>query len=699
MKRLTPCSPPFVRFAVRIGFLLFAAASLSAAEPAAPTVPVPALALGSAWYPEQWTEDVWERDLSLMEAAGMNMVRAGEFAWSSLEPEEGRYTLDWLERAINAAQKHHLVVVLGTPTDAPPAWLTSKYPETLRVDDTGRQMQHGSRRQFSYTSAKYRELCRAVVEQLARRFGHHPNVIGWQIGNEYTEDSFDAESRGLFHQWLKQKYASIDQLNRQWVTAYWSQTYDTWEQIPMSTGRGNPGLMLDYKRFVTDQWRSFQRNQLEVIRRLSDKRQFVTTNLGGLGWANRFNRREIAADLDLISWDNYVGTGHIEPYRNGATHDLVRGWRHQNFWVMEIQPGFVDWAGVSNSLDKGETRALVWAAVGHGADGIAFWQWRSALNGQEQYHGAVVGPDGGPLPLFEEVSRLGREFAKSGPILAGTSPRSQVALLHDYDSRWAIDFNKFSNRYDQLAVLVDYYRAFRDVTQAVDIVDPLSPLDDYSLVVAPSLNVISEELAARLAKYVERGGHLVLGPRSGMKNEFNALNPQRQPGPLVPTLGARVEQFYALLDDAPVSGSWGSGKATVWAEYFSQLAPGVEVNLRYGPSNGWLDGQPAAVTRQVGKGSITYLGALLDASLMSQVSTSLLKGAGVSSGALKVPARVEVCRRVGQGREVFVVINHSTEPVSVELPGEMQDAFEGTKIARLELPSHGVGVVYRPATP
>ncbi|PTY07509.1 beta-galactosidase [Opitutaceae bacterium EW11] len=686
----------FLFAAVSIGALSAGLARAETGSRAAPVKSGPAIALGSAWYPEQWPEAVWEKDLALMEAAGMNMVRVGEFAWSSLEPEEGRFTLDWLERAIDAAAKHHLVVVLGTPTDAPPAWLTSKYPETLRVDETGRRMQHGSRRQFSYTSAKYRELCRTIVEQLAQRFGHDANVIGWQIGNEYTEDSFDAESIRLFHAWLKEKYGSIEQLNRQWVTAYWSQTYDTWEQIPMSTGRGNPGLMLDYKRFVTDQWRSFQKNQLDVIRRHADRRQFVTTNLGGLGWANRFNRREIAADLDLISWDNYVGSGHIEPYRNGATHDLVRGWRRQNFWVMEIQPGFVDWAGVSNSLDKGETRALVWSAIGHGADGIAFWQWRSALNGQEQYHGAIVGPDGKPLPLYGEVKQLSGDLAKVAQLLSGTKSESEVALLHDYDSRWAIDFNRFSNRYDQLAVLVDYYHALRDRTQSVDIVDPLSPLEGYKLVVAPSLNVVSEATARHLVRYVEQGGHLVLGPRSGMKNEFNALNVQRQPGPLVSALGARVEQFYALLDDAPVSGAWGDGKATVWAEYFSELEPGVLVPLRYGKCNGWLDGQPAAVTRKLGKGTITYLGAALDPALMARIAEQWVRDAGVPDHTLPAPAGVEVCRRVGADRELYVLINHASKSVRVELPEEMQDVLQGGPTRAVELDGRGVGVISRP---
>lgn len=673
--------------------LCLAATCLAAVAPAKTFGPAP-LMLGSAWYPEQWPEERWEKDLALMEAAGFRMARIGEFAWSSMEPEEGRFTLDWLDRAIAAAARHKIAIVLGTPTDAPPAWLTSKYPETLRVDETGKRMQHGSRRQFSYSSPKYRELCRRVVEEMAKRFGKNPNVIGWQIGNEYTEDSFDDESRRQFHAWLEAKYHSLEQLNRQWVTAYWSQTYSDWDQIPMGGGRGNPGLLLDYKRFVTDTWRSFQANQIQAIRPHAPG-QFITTNLGGLGWANRFNRTVIAGDLDLISWDNYVGTGHIEPYRNGATHDLVRGWRRQNFWVMEMQPGTVDWASVSNALDPGETRALVWSAIGHGADCIAFWQWRSALNGQEQYHGAIVGPDGEPLPLYAEAAKTAEDMAKAGAALAGTTPQSQVAILHDYDSRWAIDFNRHSNRYDQLEVLIGYYRALRDVTQSVDIVDPSSPLENYKLVVAPSLNVISAELAERLNRFVAQGGWLILGPRSGMKNEFNALNTQRQPGPLVPALGGRVEQFYALLDDVPVSGKWGSGKATIWAEALSASAKDVEVLLTYGKGNGWLENHPAAMVRPQGKGRLGYIGAVLDPTLMQAVARQLVESSGVTLTTLPVPAGVEVSRRVGRGREAFVLVNLSGKAVEISLPAAMDDVLLGQSVRSVKLDTYGVAVLSR----
>lgn len=680
--------------------LLLAAFSCVCAPGAAQSgnVTPPSPLLGAAWYPEQWPESRWNADLQLMQDAHLHVVRVGEFAWSTLEPSEGHYDLDWLVRAVRLAEKHHIAVVIGTPTDAPPAWLTTAHPETLRVDAAGRTVEHGSRRQFNYASPEYRKFCAAIAEQLARRFGHDPNVIGWQIGNEYTEESFDPATRRQFEAWLKQKYGTLDALNRAWVTAYWSQTYDRWDEIPLPTAGGNPGLLLDYRRFVSDTWRDFQQVQIDVIRKFADPRQFITTNIGGLGWRDNWDHYEITRPLDLASWDDYVGEGHLNVARNAAMHDFARGWKRQNFWVMETQPGSVNWAPVNTTLDAGETRAMAWQAIGHGADAVLYWQWRDALNGQEQYHGALVGPDGTPLPIYAEVSRIGGEFERAASALKGTQPLAQVALLVSYDSRWAIDFQPHNRNYDQLEVLLGYYRPLRDQQLTVDIVSANAPLDNYKLIFAPSLNVISKGLAAHLLAYVEQGGHLVLGPRSGMKDEFNSLNVERQPGPLVAPLGGRVEQYYALDSAVPVSGTLGSGTAALWAEQLSTSAPEVDVLLRYGRSNGWLDNQPAMITRHVGKGSITYLGAVLDPDLMRKIVASAVTGAQIPAEFPAVPAGVEVCRRVAANSTVFVLINHGPAAVHVGLPSTMRAVLDDNRpVAGVDLDSQGVAVLVSPS--
>jgi beta-galactosidase len=654
---------------------------------------VPPILLGTAWYPEQWPESRWEADVALMEKADIHMVRVGEFAWSRMEPSEGQYDMDWLERAVAAAGKHGIYTVLGTPTAAPPAWLTQKYPETLRVDKDGHRADHGNRQQFNWANPKYREMARNIAEQMAKRFGHNPWVLGWQIDNEYAEVSFDPETRAQFQQWLKARYGTLDNLNTRWTTAYWSQTYFDWSQIPIQTGYGNPGLLLSWMRFVSDTWRSYQKNQLDVIRANSDPRQFITTNM--MGWFDGYDHYTVAQDLDLASWDDYVGRGHLDPARNGAAHDLTRGFKQKNFWVMETQPGSVNWADINNSLDKGEVRAMAWHAIGHGADTVSYWQWRSALNGQEEYHGTLVGADGTPVPLYDEIQQLGREFSKAGAALAGTSPRSDVAILHSYDSRWALQWQKHNNKYDPVDQIVSYYKPLRALAQSVDVIPATAELRHYKLVVAPGLNVLSDAAAKNLIEYVRDGGHLVLGQRSGMKDEDNGLQTERHPGPLAELLGGRVEQYYALTDPVPVEGQWGATLGKLWAELLSTSVKDTKVLARYGKSNGWLDGQPAAITRQVGKGRITYIGAWMDDSAMAAAANWMAEMSGVTPAMAGVPDSVEVYPRYGDGRVVYVIVNFATLPKTVSLPSSMDDLLAGGSTRSVKLPRYGVAVLSR----
>ena len=651
----------------------------------------PPLLLGTAWYPEQWPESRWEQDLQLMESAGIRMARVGEFAWSRMEPAEGRFDLDWLERAIALGAKHKIVFVLGTPTAAPPAWLTQRYPDTLKTETNGQKATHGARQQFSFTSARYRQFCRRIAEEMAKRFGHNPHVAGWQIDNEYGEVSWDDVTRSQFQQWLRAKYKTLDSLNQHWTTQYWSETYTDWNQVPLATPGNNPGLMLEFRRFVTDTYKAYQHDQVAAIRANADVRQFITSNF--MGWYDSFNHYVLSEELDLASWDDYVGRGHVRVFENAALHDLTRGLKRKNFWVMETQPGFVNWAPVNNALDRGEVREMAWQAIGHGADTVSYWQWRSALSGQEQYHGTLVGADGTPVPLYEEVAQIGREFALAGEALAGTSPVSEVAILHSYDSRWAIDNQRHNDNFDTAALVLSYYAPLRALAQQMDVVDPMAPLAQYKLVVAPGLNVLPEGMAKHLAEYAQQGGHLVLGPRSGMKDEWNALHVARQPGPLVPLFGGRVEQFYALDEEAPVAGAWGSGKAKIWGEQLRAVEPGAETIMTWGSSNGWLDNQPAVLSRRVGKGRITYIGAWLDDALMRGASEWMLRTSNVQPALGTVPDGVEVCRRTGPGKEVFVLINHTKAPQRIALERPMQALFGASRQSELTLVPRGVEVL------
>jgi beta-galactosidase len=678
------------RFVPAIALLLCPFVFAQSALPPAPRKP--GLLLGAAWYPEQWPESRWDTDLQLMEAAHINFVRVGEFAWSTLEPSEGNYQLDWLDHAIRAAEKHHIAVVIGTPSAAPPAWLTTKYPETLRTKEDGNKDGHGNRQQFDWSDPKYRELARNIASKMAERFGHDPNVIGWQIDNEYANESYGAATQARFQDWLREKYKTLDNLNARWTTSYWSETYQDWHQIPIEEVYGNPGLLLNWKQFVSDTWRSYQKSQIDAIRAYADRKQIITTNM--MGWFDAYDHYTVSQDLDFASWDDYVGSGQLDLVRNGAAHDLTRGFLRKNFWVMETQPGSVNWSPDNNALNKGEVRAMAWHDVGHGAEAVEYWQWRSALNGQEQYHGVLVGADGAPVPLYDEVKQIGAEFEKASPVLAGTTVQSQVAVLQDYNSRWAINWQRHNKAFDPVASLLSFYGPLRALARSVDVVADTAPLGSYKLVVAPALNVLTPAAAANLEAYVRGGGHLVLGQRSGLKDEDNSLYIQRQPGPLADLLGARVEQWYALDTTVPLEGVWGSGQNTIWAEQIGIKSPETQVLMRYGKSNGWLDGQPAAVTRQVGKGSITYIGAALDTTTMKSAAQWMMTEAGVQPIMPDLPSDIDLSIRSGDGKTVYILTNYGTQPHTITLPHSMTDVFAGSTVSTVTLDQYGVAVLH-----
>ena len=670
---------------------LLTSAPAQTALPAEPRTP--SLLLGAAWYPEQWPESRWDADLSLMEAAHIRFVRVGEFAWSTLEPHEGDYQLDWLDHAIRAAERHHIAVVLGTPSAAPPAWLTQTYPQTLRIKEDGRQDEHGNRQQFNWADPKYRELSHAVAEKMAIRFGHDSNVIGWQIDNEYASMSYGPADRKLFQSWLKAKYGTLDELNKRWTTSYWSETFQDWSQIPIQINYGNPGLLLNWREFVSETWRSYQKNQLDAIRPHAEQRQRITTNM--MGWFDAYDHYTVAQDLDFASWDDYVGTGQLDIVRNGAAHDLTRGFLRKNFWVMETQPGSVNWSANNNVLNKGEVRAMAWHAIGHGAEAVEYWQWRSALNGQEQYHGTLVGADGKPVPLYAEVSQLGEDFARAAPALAGTSVESQVAVLQDYSSRWAIDWQRHNKAFDPITSILSFYGPLRSLARSIDVVADAAPLDRYKLVVAPALNLLTPAAARNLEAYVRNGGHLVLGQRSGMKDDDNSLFPERQPGPLAEMLGAKVEQFYALDTPVPITGAWGSGTDVVWAEQMTVTSPDTQVLMRYGASNGWLDNQPAAVTRKVGRGRITYIGTALDKSMGAAAAKWMMQESGLSAIMPELPESVDLSIRSGGGKVIYILTNYGKAPITVSLPFPMEDLLGSGTVKSVTLSQYGVAVVDR----
>lgn len=656
-------------------------------------LPSQALHFGAAYYPEHWPEDRWDEDIRLMRQANLTVVRMGEFAWSTLEPAAGTFNFAWLGRAIEKLAAAGIASILGTPTAAPPAWLVQEHPDLLAVDESGRRVQFGNRCHYCVNSPEFHAAATRLVSAMAEHFCANPNIIGWQIDNEYNRVCYCERCQQLFRQFLAHKYGSLEALNARWSTVYWSQTYSAWEQIPIPVGPHNPGLMLEFKHFGTDSYRRFQRLQLDLLRPRLPPGVWVTHNF--MGWYGGYDHYAMTRDLDLASWDWYVGTGHHDYLRSGAVHDLTRGFKRRNFWLIETQPGNVNWAHVNSSTDKGEARAMAWHAIAHGADGVLYWQWRSALGGQEQYHGTLVDASGQPRPFYEEAQTLGRQIQSVAKLLEGSHVQARVAMLNSYDSRWSIEFQRHHGDFDYVAHFNHYYCALAANNVTVDIISADEPLGNYRLVIAPALLLLNDRRAANLTEFVQRGGHLILTIRTGMKDEYNALLPSRQPGPLAALSGVEVEDYYALDEPVPIEGRLLSGWSKQWAQRLKLLDQNLAIPMaRFGKSGGWLDGQVAMTVHPYGRGMVYTVGVYLDDAAQRTFIAHVLETAGV--GVLETPEGLEIATRVDvSGKLIYFVINHTPTERRFSLPWHGFDHLSQRSVRDLQLEPYGIAIVTR----
>jgi beta-galactosidase len=655
------------------------------------------LDFGAAYYPEHWPIERWPEDILLMREAGFSVVRMGEFAWSTMESEPGQFDLDWLSSAVSLLADVGIATVLGTPTAAPPAWLAQKHPDLMAVDEDGRRVQFGNRCHYCVTSPEFHEAARRIARAMGTQFGWHPSVIGWQLDNEYNRICYCERCQFQFQAYLRAKFCSLDALNGAWSTKYWSQTYSDWAQIPIPIGYHNPGLILEFRRFVTASYRRFQRLVIDELRPHLRPSVWITHNF--MGNFAGFDHYALSEDLDMTSWDWYIGSGHNDYLASGAGHDLNRGFKRQNFWVMETQVGHTNHTGLNNDLNRGEARAMAWHAIAHGADALLYWQWRMAPGGQEQYWGTIVDQSGRPRPYFDEVQNLGREIATTRSLLAGTVPTADVAILNSYDNRWAIEAQRQHRDFDYIAHLNHYYRPLAARNIALDVISADAPLDGYKLVIAPALHLMNDCRSKRLREFVERGGHLFLTIRSGMKDEHSALLPCRQPGPLRDLAGVEVVDYYALLDPAPVSGAWFSGTSRIWAERLEVVDEReTETIATFGASNGWLDGKPAVTSHRHGSGRVYFAGVYLDEDSQRVFLDRVATEAGVKP-IMDTPIGVEARGRIGvDGLVVVIVINHTRVEQSVQLPWRACDHLTGAVVqGEMKFAPYGVAVL-TPAT-
>jgi beta-galactosidase len=514
--------------------------------------------LGVCYYPEHWPEALWAEDARRMVEAGLSRVRIGEFAWSRIEPDPGRFDWGWLDRAINVLHGAGLGIILGTPTATPPKWLVDAMPDMVAIDRQGQPRKFGSRRHYCFSHTGYRAEAARITRTIAERYGDHPGVVAWQTDNEYgchdTVQSFSAAARVAFRVWLAARYGTVDRLNTAWGNVFWSMEYRSFDEVDLpnlTVTEANPAHWLAFRRFSSDQVVSFNRAQVEILRSVSPGRDVVHNFMG---FFTQFDHHKVADDLDAVGWDSYP-LGFLDSFRFSEAeklayarqghpdiaafhHDLYRGCaRGGRWWVLEQQPGPVNWARHNPAPLPGMVRLWTLEAMAHGAELVSYFRWRQAPFGQEQLHAGLLRPDSKPAPGLAEAAQAICDIELLGPL--GPPPRS-VALIFSYEADWVTGIQPQGQERSALWAAFDCYSALRKLGLDVDILPPGASLEDYALCVIPCLPIASAELRANLSGY---SGQIVIGPRSGSRTDEFAIPDGLPPGDLFPAQVARVESL------------------------------------------------------------------------------------------------------------------------------------------------------------
>jgi beta-galactosidase len=657
--------------------------------------------LGVAYYPEQWPRERWEADARLMKEAGIAVARVGEFGWAKLEPRPGEFELDWLDDAIATLAGAGLEVILGTPTAAPPAWLVERHPEILPLRADGVQP-FGHRRHYCPNQPAFREATERIVTELAERYGGDERVVAWQIDNELGGRCYCDACRAAFHEWLRRRYESLDVLNEIWGTAFWSQVYSDWSQIPLPETAAippsgflrnspNPGLALDFRRFTSDSLIDFLRLQVSILRGRAAAGQRITHNLMGFKFGE-IDYHALSAELDVVSWDNYPLLDTRGNWSASAlSADAMRGLKAGPVWILEQQVGPLGWE-LLRTPRRGETRLLTWQAIAHGVELVSYFRWRTARFGTEQHWHGVLDANGRVGRRYEEVRRIAAEVAALDDALVGTRPEANVAMLHDYDSRFALQVQPTNGALAFEETLQRHYEALRRLGLGVDVVSPAADLSGYRVVVAPSLYVVDETVAAALAAYAEEGGVLVIGSRSGIKDRCNAIPERPVPAWLDALVGLEVVDYVSRTDTTVCFASNDkaiSGELYGWYEQL-ELRDATPLALY---EDGPFAGSAAVTSRRAGQGRVVYVAGAAAVPTLVELYRAI--GAEAALLLLDVPDGVEVVPLRGNSGPLLFLLNHRDERLVVELAdGDWHDHVAGaTGDGRIFLDPLGIALV------
>ena len=572
--------------------------------------------LGTCYYPEHWPQSQWQEDAQRMAALGLTWVRIGEFSWGVIEPHAGDLHWQWLDEAIAVLGAAGLKVILGTPTATPPRWMLDRYPDMLAVDAEGRPRKFGSRRHYCFSHQGYRQESVRITQLMAQRYGDNPHVLAWQTDNEYgchdTTYSYSEAAKQGFQVWLEQRYGNMDALNDAWGNIFWSMQYQNFTQIDLpnlTVTEVNPSHLLDFKRYSSDQVVSFNKQQVDVIKQYSE----APVSHNYMGRITDFDHFRVSDDLDFVTWDSYP-LGFLED-RVGATSEQQRRYAHQGhpdfqafhhdlyramgkngrWWVMEQQPGPVNWAPYNPAPAAGMVRLWSWEAFAHGAEAVCYFRWRQAPFAQEQMHSGLLRPDSGASAYWYEVEQVSAELKDASELVQQQAP---VALVFDYDAEFAWATQPHIAKTSYFDLVFETYQALRKSGLSVDIIHPeRHPLDGYKMILAPGVMTMA---ASSLSKLLATEATLVLGPRTASKNQ-NLQMPLSLP-PAIPGLDMKVTHCESLRPDMPIELLKG-GSVKGYREHLETSAQVVEQSL---------DGVPVLLQQ----GRIYYLAAWLDQEAM-----------------------------------------------------------------------------------
>ncbi|QHT57040.1 beta-galactosidase [Cellulomonas sp. H30R-01] len=635
---------------------------------------VDGIAYGGDYNPEQWPLATRVEDVELMQQAGVTLVSVGIFSWAQLEPRPGEYDFGWLDDILDRLAAAGIKVALATATASPPPWLTRKHPELLPELADGTVLHPGGRQAYRVSAPLWREYAVAMTRRMAERYREHPALALWHVDNElgcHVPHDFSDDAAAAFRRWLESRYGTVEALNAAWGTAFWSQRYDSFDEVlpPRSAPTyPNPTQQLDFARYSSDELLVHYRALRDVLREVTPHVP-TTTNLmlsTGTKWMDYFSW---AGDLDLVANDHYTRAhdplAHVEL---ALSADLTRGVAGGDPWVlMEHSTSAVNWQPRNRTKRPGEMLRHSLSHVAHGADAVMYFQWRQSAAGAEKYHSAMLPHAGTDTDVWRSTVELGEALKAIGEI-KGSRVRSDVAIVWDYPSWWGVELDSHpSTDVTYPDRVLAHYRALWERHVSVDVVPPSADLSRYRLVVVPTLYVTSDADAANIAAAAAAGATVLVTYFSGIVDEHDHVRLGGYPGAFHDLLGVRTEEFWALQEGETLTLDDGS-TADVWSEKIHP-ADGTEVVRTF--VDGDLAGGPAVTRRAVGDGSAWYLATRLDDAALGTLTETLLVEAGVEPVLAGVPAGVEVARRqAGDGRSWLFVLNHTDVPVDLP-PGEV----------------------------